>query len=42
MDKKSFFVKKSSMFFALTLGISLIISGISWFLSSFAACLPYN
>ncbi|CAD8169381.1 unnamed protein product [Paramecium pentaurelia] len=41
-EKKSFFVKKSSMFFALTLGISLIISIFSWFLASFAACLPYN
>ncbi|CAD8115930.1 unnamed protein product [Paramecium sonneborni] len=41
-EKKSFFVQKSSMFFALTLGISLIVSMFSWFLASFAACLPYN
>ncbi|CAD8192211.1 unnamed protein product [Paramecium pentaurelia] len=37
-EKKSFFVQKSRMFFALTLTISIIITFISWLIASFQMC----
>ncbi|CAK69401.1 unnamed protein product (macronuclear) [Paramecium tetraurelia] len=37
-EKKSFFVQKSRMFFALTLTISIIITFISWLVASFKLC----
>ncbi|CAD8108619.1 unnamed protein product [Paramecium sonneborni] len=37
-EKKSFFVQKSRMFFALTLTISIIITFISWLIASFGVC----
>ncbi|CAD8127655.1 unnamed protein product [Paramecium sonneborni] len=38
VEKKSFFVQKSRMFFALTLIISIILTFISWLIASFQVC----